>query len=143
AGGPAVTVGLFSIAAVLTWLGIGGTAVQFDPFSSWSDFDLSWGSLRAWLDLTFRINWGLFLFNLWPMYPMDGGRMMQAGLWWKLGYRRSMNVATAVGMVAAIVMGFVAIMPGFWSGRTGSIHFNMLFIAIMGYVTCLQERQAI
>ncbi len=52
----------------------------------------------------FAVNYGLFVFNmLLVFYPFDGGRMMQELLWVRLGYYRSMQIAT----------------PSAWSGRSG------------------------
>src|SRR5262249_3880126 len=35
----------------------------------------------------FWVNWMLFLLNLVPAFPLDGGRMLQAFLWWRSDYR--------------------------------------------------------
>lgn len=148
-GGPCVTLLLLVISRTIMWLAMGANRhVPMSPFW-WPNFSNPWVSPWAWLDLTFRTNLGLFLFNLWPMYPMDGGRMLQCGLWWKMGLRRSMFVTTAVGMVAAVIMGFVAILPSMWGDHDGgglrssvsSINFTLLAIAVMGYMTCWQQRQ--
>lgn len=39
-----------------------------------------------------------------PMYPMDGGRLVQCVLWARVGEQRSMHIAVTVGLVAAVVL---------------------------------------
>lgn len=130
--GPLVNVALFSIAAGLMWSGVfGERSVPFNPFFGWESDASTWANPRLWARLIFQINWVLFLFNLWPMYPMDGGRMLQCVLWWKLGHNRSLSIATTVGMVAAIVLGFYGLANQQWM---------LLAIAIMGYMACRNER---
>ena len=52
------------------------------------------------------INTLLLVFNLMPVYPLDGGQILQSLLWFWLGYGRSLMVATIVGClgVAALVL---------------------------------------
>ena len=46
-----------------------------------------------------KINLGLLLFNLLPIYPLDGGQIVRALLWFPLGQIRSLFIATAIGFV--------------------------------------------
>lgn len=46
-----------------------------------------------------KINLGLLLFNLLPVYPLDGGQILRAVLWFPLGQIRSLFIATGVGFV--------------------------------------------
>jgi Zn-dependent protease/CBS domain-containing protein len=63
------------------------------------------------------------LFNLIPAFPMDGGRLLRAGLAMKLGRERATRIAGAVGRVCAIGLGVM----GLWTG-------NLLLILIAVFV---------
>src|SRR5215471_7798241 len=53
------------------------------------------------------INLILLIFNMLPIYPLDGGQILQSLLWFVLGRARSLMVATVLGLVGAL--GFVAL----------------------------------
>jgi stage IV sporulation protein FB len=133
--GPAVNV-VFCIlvAGILgVWTGSFGAAPwnPFHPFEpSFRGFD-SW-PVQKWLVFFFGLNYMLLLFNLAPVYPLDGGRVLQALLWPKMGYRRALMLASGVGMVGAIGFGVIGIFSG---------SYLLFAIAFFGYFTCWQQRQ--
>lgn len=53
------------------------------------------------------INIALLIFNLLPIYPLDGGQILRALLWFGLGPVKSLTVASAIGIAGAA--GFVAL----------------------------------
>lgn len=53
------------------------------------------------------INFWLLLFNILPIYPLDGGQILRSLLWFVLGRARSLMVATVVGFVG--VIGFIGL----------------------------------
>lgn len=84
-----------------------------------------------------RMNLVLLLFNvLVPMYPMDGGRIVQSVLWSRVGYRRSMSIAATTGLVAAGVLAVTALTPMYGTGGT-----MILGIAVFGGLVCWQEQR--
>lgn len=52
----------------------------------------------------FYINLVLLVFNLFPVYPLDGGQILQALLWYPLGRARSLMVATVIGLLGDVVL---------------------------------------
>ncbi|MFQ3652376.1 MAG: site-2 protease family protein [Gemmataceae bacterium] len=56
-----------------------------------------WPALReVFLTLTV-INIVLFVFNMMPVYPLDGGQMVHALLWFFVGRWRSLQIASMIG----------------------------------------------
>lgn len=59
------------------------------------------------------INIVLFIFNLVPAFPMDGGRVLRAVLAGKMSYKKATSIAANVGKMFAIFMGIIGlIIPG-------------------------------
>ncbi len=58
----------------------------------------------------FWVNWFLLLLNVLLMaFPLDGGRMLQAALWPRVGYRQSMLAAVFVGFLMMIAVGILGL----------------------------------
>src|SRR5579863_527015 len=49
----------------------------------------------------FYMNAGLLIFNILPIYPLDGGQILRSLLWFVLGRARSLIVATVLGLLGA------------------------------------------
>jgi CBS domain-containing protein len=75
------------------------------------------------------INLGLAVFNMIPGYPLDGGRILRAALWWKSGDgERSTQQAARVGQVVGVL--FIAFgIVRFFAGAG----FSGLWIAFIGW----------
>src|SRR2546421_5337675 len=64
------------------------------------------------------INLALLIFNILPVYPLDGGQILRALLWFPLGEIRSLQIASVIGLVGAVILAAIAlllrIMEPFW-----------------------------
>lgn len=60
------------------------------------------------------VNVYLLLFNLLPVFPLDGGRVFRALLAQRLGLMRATRIAGGVGQAAAILMGIYGFTTGAW-----------------------------
>jgi len=54
------------------------------------------------------INLTLLIFNLLPFYPLDGGQIVRALLWFKVGPVRSLMIAGVIGIFGAALVGLFA-----------------------------------
>jgi Zn-dependent protease/predicted transcriptional regulator len=92
-------------------------------------------ALLIWLGY---INLGLAIFNLIPGYPLDGGRVLRAIIWWKTGnMNRATRSAARIGQaiaVAFIVLGLLRFMSG--AGIAG------LWIAFVGWFLLQAARES-
>jgi Zn-dependent protease len=133
AGGPAVNVLICIIAAIVCAVTIG--YIPWIPFFLHNaaltnpDFVNEIGRIAFWI---FSMSWALFLLNLMPIYPLDGGQMLQTMLWPKFGYHRATYFSATVGMVG----GAVAVVLGL-----ASLTFFLAALGLMGIFYCYQKRQ--
>jgi Zn-dependent protease len=105
AAGPLVNValfpillGIFVLSQTLGWEATNPNAVQLFHSLLWID-----GVLLA--------------FNILPIFPLDGGQILRALLWFPLGRARSLMVATLLGFVGIAAFLFFAFRSGsLWIG---------------------------
>jgi len=103
AAGPAMTLTLFAVClGAIALIATGGTV---------SDVALARESLKTspalallgWLGF---VNALLFVFNIIPAFPLDGGRIARAAIWWSTGDRnRATQAAGRSGQAFALLVG--------------------------------------
>jgi Zn-dependent protease len=99
AAGPLVNVALIPII-----MGVGRMSLLLGWYAAVPD-------LRTLIHAVFYIDVGLLLFNILPIYPLDGGQILRSLLWFVFGRARSLTVAAIVGLVG--VTAFIGL--AFWS----------------------------
>lgn len=88
-----------------------------------------WGEpLAAALGYTAGINLSLGLFNLIPGFPLDGGRVLRAILWWR---SHSLEWATRWAWRTARLIALALVSLGIWQAVTGSL-LNGFWLAAVG-----------
>jgi len=95
AAGPLVNVGL-----VPTLTGLG----YLSRYMGWS---AAMPDAHALLRAVWFINLSLLIFNMLPIYPLDGGQILRSLLWFVLGRARSLMVTTFIGFAG--VVGLIAL----------------------------------
>ena len=76
-------------------------------FSRLSGVAASVPDLHALIRVLFVIDIFLFVFNIMPVYPLDGGQILRSLLWFIFGRGRSLMIATVLGFVG--VAGFIVL----------------------------------
>jgi Zn-dependent protease len=99
AAGPLVNVALMPILYLLAALPMGGS------------------ELHVLLQHVFEIDVVLLIFNILPIYPLDGGQILRSLLWFVMGRARSLLVATILGFIGvAGFIGLAVLKQSIWYG---------------------------
>jgi Zn-dependent protease len=129
--GPAVTLAIVAVLYVVGAIATGLTefghvfwlAVQFKTDAAVSGFV----SLVAWLA---AINAIVLVFNLLPAFPMDGGRIARALIWWRTGDR---NTATRIAANMGRAFGYLFVAAGFVLLASGDA-FSGIWLGLIGFL---------
>jgi len=121
--GPAVN--LLIAAALLGWLAATHQLQMPDQLREPTDANLA---ERIGLG-----NVALFLFNLLPAYPMDGGRVLRGFLALRRPEEEATRIAAGAGRVLAILIGLAGLLSG---------NFMLVFIALFVYLGAFGEGAA-
>lgn len=129
-GGPAVNV----IICAVTYAAMRLMAA-FIPHFSFTLNPLIVGGFYFYLAWIFDISLALLIFNLLPIYPLDGGRILQTLLWFKLRFYRASMITSVVGMVGSVLMFMYGI--AFWKSWYGLL---LVLIAADCFWNCFRFR---
>jgi Zn-dependent protease len=77
------------------------------------------------------IDIGLLVFNILPVYPLDGGKILWSLLWFVLGRARSLMVATILGFLG--IIGFFALAALMHEVWFGLISIYLIFSCWQGF----------
>ena len=98
AAGPLVNVALLPVLWCLVW------AMQTSGWAAEAP------NLYTTLRAIYWINIGILVFNLMPVYPLDGGQILRALLWFAFGRARSLLVASIIGFLGVGVLLILAVL---------------------------------
>jgi Zn-dependent protease/predicted transcriptional regulator len=119
--GPAVNLAISGVLFII--LTIAGGVVGLADITSRPD------DLVGFLSRLLLANLSLFVFNLLPAFPMDGGRALRALLAQRMDYLHATHLAASIGQAVAILFGVVGMF----------LNPMLLFIAIFVYIGAGQE----
>jgi Zn-dependent protease len=101
AAGPLVNLILVPLTVIPYLLFVfSGTADLFDP------------DLEKFLHFITLMNVVLLIFNMLPIYPLDGGQILQALLWFVVGRAKSLMIVSVIGMVVGAIVCVLALVGG-------------------------------
>lgn len=136
AGGPLVNVVLCLICGIGIYLLSGN--VLLSPWSIAEHVPREgWFSVYNYLYWIFVVSYVLLLFNMLPIFPLDGGQLLQSILWKYMGHYKSMMLMLNIGMGGSIILAMVGIAS---MGSFGGGLFLTL-IAIFCFMNCLNTRR--
>jgi Zn-dependent protease len=129
--GPAMTLAVIvacsAVGAAIAGVGDFGHALWL-ALELKSDADLSGvASMFAWLA---AINAFVLVFNLLPAFPMDGGRIARAIIWWRTGNRTK---ATRIAATMGRAFGYLFIGGGLLLVAVGDV-FSGIWLALIGMI---------
>jgi len=95
AAGPLVNVALLPVLFGLYYVAYGSLSLPGGGAAS---------SMQFYLYTIASINLGLLIFNMMPIYPLDGGQILQSILWFFVGRAKSLRFTAGIGLgVAGVV----------------------------------------
>ncbi len=94
-------------------------------FARANEWQTSMHDIYIFLRAITAINAGLLIFNLMPIFPLDGGQILRALLWFPLGRARSLQVAAGIGFFGVAGLVVLAIFQqSIWTGLIAAYAFG-------------------
>jgi len=100
AAGPLVNVALIPIIGTAF-----AAALHQHALGTSRDSLVFWGQLRL-------INYSLLIFNLLPIFPLDGGQIVRGLLWYPFGEIRSLQISSVLGLIGGALFGIAGLLVG-------------------------------
>ena len=84
-------------------------------------------------DLLFKINFFMFSFNILPIFPLDGGKILRAILSYFLGFKKATIIMTRITYVISTIIIIAGLIKSFYS-------YNNLYIVTLAIFTMMAAR---
>jgi Zn-dependent protease/RNA polymerase subunit RPABC4/transcription elongation factor Spt4 len=120
AAGPLVNVALFPIFSIIWWLA---------HSAGWQE---TMPNAYVFAQMLWSINTVLLVFNMLPIYPLDGGQILRSLLWFVFGRANSLLAASIVGFIGVALLIILAVLSLFVpGGKTQGIWLGILCVFIL------------
>jgi len=86
-------------------------ALLFGQHAGWESAN---PDLYKYILIIWKMNLAILIFNLLPIYPLDGGQIFRSLLWFVVGRANSLMVASALGFVGVAGLALLALWGGAW-----------------------------
>jgi Zn-dependent protease len=111
AAGPLVTLGIVVVCAVAIVLAASGSHLTSAVLTREAEAGVTATPLLALLGWLLFINAILLIFNLVPAFPLDGGRIARAAIWWRTGDRnRGTQMTGRAGQGFGLALGLIGLL---------------------------------
>jgi len=130
-GGPAANVVVCVATAAGVWLLADHTRVSLSPLHPITGLEADWRSSVFYCWWGFVVSYFLLLFNILPIFPLDGGHVVQSLLWPLIGYHRSMMISCTIGMCGSAGLGIFGIYD---------LNLMLVLLAACLFYCCYQQR---
>ncbi|GIQ64596.1 site-2 protease family protein [Paenibacillus cisolokensis] len=118
---PAAEEAAVAIAGPLQNIWMGALAWLFGYWGWWEE---------DWSAYIVQANALLVAFNLLPIYPLDGGRLLQSAISLGIPYHRTMVWTFRIGLMLSLAMVVYAVLPPFHPEGTAGVQLNLLMIGL-------------
>lgn len=72
-------------------------------------WNLEYPEAFKFLKAVWLVNWGLLIFNMLPVYPLDGGQILRSLLWFWIGRAKSLLTVSILGFAGALGVGSLGV----------------------------------
>ncbi|MDV0446752.1 putative zinc metalloprotease Rip3 [Methanosarcinaceae archaeon Ag5] len=96
-------------------------------------WDILYRDISVLLFLVGALNLILGIFNILPVYPMDGGRVLRAWLAKRYSFQKATEIAVQTGKIFSVVMAIVGIFFNLW----------LALLAVFLYISAAEEGKAV